>query len=139
MYVGKAHVEITGGGLGLFELASLDEATAALGAAVSSSSSSGTAAASANRARTSALAARRSRRWAAARSSRAAWSLTMTSRSAASSLGLQHFLYFLPLPQWQGSLRPGLAMAVNTLIEEDASLVLSPAGGCHLPRAAVGL
>src|SRR5262249_6748357 len=26
----------------------------------------------------------------------------------------QHFLYFLPLPQGQGSLRPGLAILVNT-------------------------
>src|SRR5882672_1551201 len=27
-------------------------------------------------------------------------------RSAVSSLVMQHFLYFFPLPQWQGSLRP---------------------------------
>src|SRR5262249_15052310 len=34
---------------------------------------------------------------------------------SASSLGRQHFLYFLPLPQGQGSLRPELAILVRTL------------------------
>src|SRR5215831_3206854 len=38
---------------------------------------------------------------------------------AASSFGWQHFLYFLPLPQWQGSLRPGLAILVNALEQKD--------------------
>jgi hypothetical protein len=45
MHVGKAHEEITGGGCGLFDLASLDEGDRNVEAAVSSSSSSGTAAA----------------------------------------------------------------------------------------------
>src|SRR5262249_6247929 len=43
-------------------------------------------------------------------SSRLSCSLTSSACSAASSVGWQHFLYFLPLPQWQGSLRPGLAI-----------------------------
>src|SRR5579864_1347167 len=34
---------------------------------------------------------------------------------AASSLAKQHFLYLLPLPHGQGSLRPGLAIVVGTL------------------------
>src|SRR5262249_6024979 len=41
------------------------------------------------------------------------------SPSAACSFGWQHFLYFLPLPQWQGSLRPGLAILVNALEPKD--------------------
>src|ERR1700733_11642042 len=51
--------------------------------------------------------------------SRRAWALARLSRSAVSSLARQHFLYLLPLPQWQGSLRPGfgagLAMVVGTV------------------------
>ena len=53
----------------------------------------------------SAFAARCSWRRAAAYSSRAACSLAMILRSSACSLGWQHFLYFLPLPQGQRSLR----------------------------------
>ncbi len=66
-------------------------------------------------------------RWAAARSSRRARASTRAARSAAASLARQHFLYLLPLPQGQGSLRPGfdlgLAMVVGTVeAGEDASL-----------------
>jgi hypothetical protein len=35
-------------------------------------------------------------------------------RATASSLARQHFLYLLPLPHGQGSLRPGSAMVVGT-------------------------
>src|SRR5271165_2193759 len=63
-----------------------------------------------------------SRRLASARSSRPACSAASRSRSAASSRGRQHALYFLPLPQGQRSLRPGLAIGVERLPSEDASL-----------------
>src|SRR5271170_7659465 len=48
----------------------------------------------------------------AARSVRSA--LASCSRATASSLARQHFLYLLPLPHGQGSLRPGLAIVVST-------------------------
>src|SRR5580692_12190496 len=55
----------------------------------------------------------RCKRWAASLSARLASASASCSRSAASSLARQHFLYLLPLPQGQGSLRPGLAIVVN--------------------------
>src|SRR5208337_3990129 len=63
-----------------------------------------------------------SRRLASARASRPACSAASRSRSAASSRVRQHALYFLPLPQGQRSLRPGLAIGVERLPSEDASL-----------------
>src|SRR5271168_3207137 len=52
--------------------------------------------------------------------SRCAWASARRLRSAAWSLARQHFLYLLPLPQWQGSLRPGfgagLAMRVGIVV-----------------------
>src|SRR5271166_5967880 len=65
---------------------------------------------------------RSSRRLAAARSSRSACWAASRSCSAASSRVKQHALYFLPLPQGQRSLRPGLAIGVERLLSEDASL-----------------
>src|ERR1700704_4583775 len=43
-------------------------------------------------------------------SNKACWAC---SRAAASSIGRQQRLYFLPLPHGQGSLRPGLAITVS--------------------------
>src|SRR5712675_745024 len=86
---------------------------AALDAMVNSSSSASSAPKS-----LAAMAVFTSRRFwvcAAARSARLASALASCSRSTASSLARQHFLYLLPLPQGQGSLRPGLAIAVNDL------------------------
>src|SRR5262249_44905907 len=40
------------------------------------------------------------------------------------SVGRQHFLYFLPLPQGQGSLRPGLAIQVDTSSRGRTSLCM---------------
>src|SRR5271157_1199957 len=59
---------------------------------------------------------RSSRRLAAARSSRSACWAASRSCSAASSRVKQHTLYFLPLPQGQRSLRPGLAIGVERLL-----------------------
>ena len=53
-------------------------------------------------------------RWSRRSVSRGAWALTSCSRATASSLARQHFLYLLPLPHGQGSLRPGLAIVVST-------------------------
>ena len=39
----------------------------------------------------------------------------MSTLSSGPAFGRQHLLYFLPLPQGQGSLRPGLAIVVKTL------------------------
>src|SRR3982074_933202 len=39
---------------------------------------------------------------------------------AASSLARQHCLYFLPLPQGQGSLRPILAISIDAAGKDDA-------------------
>src|SRR5208283_944060 len=39
---------------------------------------------------------------------------------AASSLARQHCLYFLPLPQGQGSLRPILAISIDVARKDDA-------------------
>src|ERR1700674_2060955 len=61
-----------------------------------------------------AVTSRRCRRCATALSMRLASALASCSRSTASSLARQHFLYLLPLPQGQGSLRPGLAIVVST-------------------------
>src|ERR1019366_3783662 len=76
--------------------------------------------------------------------SRRAWALARLSRSAASSLARQHFLYLLPLPQWQGSLRPGfgagLAMVVGTVARrEGASVVSRPVGRRHIPSVVARL
>ncbi len=59
---------------------------------------------------------RSSRRLAASRSSRSACWAASRSCSAASSRVKQHTLYFLPLPQGQRSLRPGLAIGVERLL-----------------------
>src|SRR5271169_6830749 len=40
-------------------------------------------------------------------------------RAAASSLAMQHFLYFLPLLQWQRSFRPILAISPTSLQRTD--------------------
>src|SRR6516225_2143054 len=65
-----------------------------------------------------AFTSRRCKRYAAAvsaaRSARLASALASCSRATASSLARQHFLYLLPLPHGQGSLRPGLAIVVST-------------------------
>jgi hypothetical protein len=45
--------------------------------------------------------------------SRCIWALTSLSRSAVASLVRQHFLYLLPLPQWQRSLRPGFGAGLT--------------------------
>src|SRR5208337_1429585 len=59
---------------------------------------------------------RSSRRLAAARSSRSACWAASRSCSAALTRVKQHALYFLPLPQGQRSLRPGLAIGVEHLL-----------------------
>ena len=45
--------------------------------------------------------------------------LSEPSRAAASSLAMQHFLYFLPLPQGQGSFRPILAISPTSVQRTD--------------------
>src|SRR5271154_4762573 len=61
---------------------------------------------------------RRGKRYAAGVSggglARPASALASCSRATAPSLARQHFLYLLPLPHGQGSLRPGLAIVVST-------------------------
>src|SRR5216684_2083817 len=59
-------------------------------------------------------------------------------RAAASSFSRQQRLYFLPLPQGQGSFRPTLAISA-TLAGRTTSLVPSLAGRRQVPRAAARL
>src|SRR5467141_2419430 len=77
------------------------------------SSSSSASSAPESLAAMAALTSRRCRRCATALSMRLASALASCSRATASSLARQHFLYLLPLPQGQGSLRPGLAIVVS--------------------------
>src|ERR1700690_1345843 len=88
------------------------------------------------------MAARTSRRlwrFSAAWFSRCAWAAASRSCSTASSFVKQHALYFLPLPQGQRSLRPGLAIRVWPQAEKDGFLVRNAAGGCQIPRTAARL
>src|SRR6202521_5812725 len=119
VHVGEQHQEIACGLLGLVELAGTDEfgsGIAALDAMVSSSSSASSA--PERLAAMAAFTSRRCKRCAAAvlaaRSARLASALASCSRATASSLARQHFLYLLPLPHGQRSLRPGLAIVVIT-------------------------
>ena len=113
VHVGEQHQEVAGGLLGLVELAGADEAGGGVGrdgqlVVVSVLGPE-------SRAAMAALTSPSCKRCAAALSARLASALASCSRSTASSLARQHFLYLLPLPQGQGSLRPGLAIVVNDL------------------------
>src|SRR6266545_304685 len=58
--------------------------------------------------------------------------------AVASSFSRQQRLYFLPLPQGQGSFRPGLAIAVLDSTERGGALVSSAATGCEILRHEAG-
>src|SRR5271163_1280159 len=113
VHVGEQQQEIAGGLLGLVELAGTDEFGSGVGRdgefVLVSVLDAGEMAA---------FTSRSCKRYAAAvsaaRSVRLATALASCSRATASSLARQHFLYLLPLPHGQGSLRPGLAIVVST-------------------------